>query len=183
MADTTVVCVTPDAFTRRVFNPLVRRLTLMGLSVWGSSELRVKGRRSGEWRANVVNPLRFAGAEYLVAPLGTPRRHAASRGVTQWVRNLRTAGRGDLRVGRRVDSFTAHELPDAEKIAILRAYLTKRKFEVGKFFGGVGPDATGWISPPAPATISRWTTPLPRRRSATRSTATSPSSPSTGPTG
>ena len=70
MADTTVRCVTPDAFTHRVFNPLVRRLTLMGLSVWGSSELRVKGRRSGEWRANVVNPLRFA---------GTPRHPAASR--------------------------------------------------------------------------------------------------------
>ena len=131
MSDVTARYVTPDAFTRRVFNPLIRRFTLMGVSVRGSSELRVKGRRSGEWRANVVNPLRFGDAEYLVAP----------RGVTQWVRNLRMAGRGELRVGRRVDSFTAQELPDAEKVAILRAYLTKWKFEVGKFFGGVGPEA------------------------------------------
>jgi hypothetical protein len=75
-----------------------------------------------------VNLLTHAGNRYLVAP----------RGNTQWVRNLRVAGEGDLRVGRRVEHFTAVELPDAEKVEVLRAYLKRWKAEVGIFFGGVG---------------------------------------------
>jgi hypothetical protein len=57
------------------------------------------------------------------------------------VRNLRASGRGRLLVGRRAESFAAVELPDAEKPELLRAYLEKWKWEVGQFFGGVGPDA------------------------------------------
>jgi hypothetical protein len=34
------------------------------------------------------------------------------------------------------------ELSDDEKPALLRAYLKKWKFEVGAFFGGVGPDSS-----------------------------------------
>ena len=40
-------------------------------------------------------------------------------------------------MGRRVEKFTATELPDAEKPAILRAYLKRWKMEVGIFFDGV----------------------------------------------
>jgi hypothetical protein len=36
----------------------------------------------------------------------------------------------------------ATELSDDEKPLLLRAYLKKWKFEVGAFFGGVGPDST-----------------------------------------
>ena len=58
------------------------------------------------------------------------------------VRNLRAAGRGELRVGSKV-SFDARELAyDADKVAVLRAYLKRWKFEVGVFFDGVGPDST-----------------------------------------
>jgi hypothetical protein len=57
------------------------------------------------------------------------------------VRNLRAAGRGELRVGRRVEVFTATELPDGEKADALRAYLRRWKFEVGVFLDGVGPDS------------------------------------------
>jgi hypothetical protein len=79
-----------------------------------------------------VNLLRSDGAEYLVAP----------RGHTQWVKNLRASRQGRLRVGRRVQPFTAVELADEEKPPILRAYLRKWKFEVGVFFAGVGPDSS-----------------------------------------
>jgi deazaflavin-dependent oxidoreductase (nitroreductase family) len=106
-------------------------LTGLGVSVWGSRELRVRGRKSGEWRTTPVNLLTHEDDRYLVAP----------RGETQWVRNLRAAGEGELRVGRRTEAFRATELPDAEKPAILRAYLKRWKAEVGVFFGGVGPDA------------------------------------------
>jgi deazaflavin-dependent oxidoreductase (nitroreductase family) len=119
--------VKPGWFTRHVFNPTIATLTRMGLSVWGSRELRVRGRKSGEWRAVAVNLLTHEGQRYLVAP----------RGHTQWVRNLRVAKEGELRVGKRVEKFHATELSDADKPPILRAYLKRWKAEVGVFFGGV----------------------------------------------
>ncbi|WP_233359102.1 PNPOx family protein [Thermomonospora amylolytica] len=65
------------------------------------------------------------------------------RGHTHWVRNLRAAdGRGELRLGRRVEPFTATEVPDADKPPILRAYLKRWKWEVGVFFEGLGPDSS-----------------------------------------
>ena len=121
----------PGGFTRRVFNPLIVRLTRWGLSIRGSRELAVRGRKTGEWKRVPVNPLDLDGHRYLVAP----------RGTTQWVRNLRVAKAGELRVGRRVEVFRAQEVADAEKVAILRGYLERWKMEVGVFFDGVGPDA------------------------------------------
>jgi deazaflavin-dependent oxidoreductase (nitroreductase family) len=104
----------------------------LGLSVYGSRVLEVRGRKSGEWRSTPVNLLRLEGVDYLVAP----------RGHTQWVKNLRATPEGRLRVGRRIQPFTAVELGDDEKPPLLRAYLKKWKFEVGAFFGGVGPDSS-----------------------------------------
>ena len=40
------------------------------------------------------------------------------------------------------EEFTATELEDEEKPALLRAYLKKWKWEVGAFFDGVGPDSS-----------------------------------------
>jgi deazaflavin-dependent oxidoreductase (nitroreductase family) len=115
-----------------MFNSSVAALTRRGVSIWGSRVLYVRGRTSGQLRATPVNVLTHDGRRYLVAP----------RGHTQWVRNLRAAGGGELRVGKRVERFTATELPDERKPEILRAYLRRWKFEVGVFFDGVGPDAT-----------------------------------------
>lgn len=121
----------PGWFTRNVFNRAVALLTRMGLDVAGSRVLEVRGRKSGEWRQTPVNPLAFEGDRYLVAP----------RGQSQWVRNMRVSGGGRLVLGRKVEEFSATELPDEEKPPLLRAYLKKWKWEVGAFFGGVGPDA------------------------------------------
>jgi deazaflavin-dependent oxidoreductase (nitroreductase family) len=123
--------VRPDWFTRNVFNRLVAGMTRLGVSVWGSRVLEVRGRKSGEPRRNPVNPLTLDGVRYLVAP----------RGHTQWVRNLRVAGEGYLLLGGRRERFSARELGDGEKEPVLRAYLGKWKWEVGQFFGGVGADA------------------------------------------
>jgi deazaflavin-dependent oxidoreductase (nitroreductase family) len=106
----------------------------MGISVMGSRELRVRGRKSGEWRSSPVNLLTMDGGRYLVAP----------RGQTQWVRNLRAAGAGELRVGRRVEAFRGEELADDVKIPVIREYLRRWKWEVGAFFPGLSaksPDA------------------------------------------
>jgi deazaflavin-dependent oxidoreductase (nitroreductase family) len=114
-----------------MFNSMVAALTRMGISVYGSRVLYVRGRKSGEWRSTPVNPLSLDGKRYLVSP----------RGQTQWVRNMRAAGGGELRVGRRVERFTATELPDDAKPPVLREYLRRWKFEVGMFFENVTPDS------------------------------------------
>jgi deazaflavin-dependent oxidoreductase (nitroreductase family) len=121
----------PGWFTRNVFNRAVALATGLGLSVWGSRILRVKGRTTGEWRSTPVNLLTIDHTRYLVAP----------RGETQWVKNMRAAGGGELVLGRRTEPFTADEVPEAERVDILRAYLRRWKAEVGVFFGGVGPDS------------------------------------------
>ena len=122
----------PGWFTRNVFNQVVAVLTGLGVSVLGSRVLAVRGRTSGEWRTTPVNLLTFEGRRYLVAP----------RGETQWVRNLRAAGTGELRLGKRAESFRGRELTDQEKVPVLRAYLRRWKAEVGIFFEGTGPDSS-----------------------------------------
>ena len=121
----------PGWFTTHIFNRIVAALTRAGVSVMGSRVLEVRGRTSGQPRRTPVNLLVLDGTRYLVAP----------RGHTQWVRNLRAVGEGRLWLGRRSEPFTATELPDAEKPAVLRAYLKRWKVEVGVFFEGVGPDS------------------------------------------
>ena len=123
----------PSWFDRTVMNPLIAGLSRLGMSFAGSRILIVRGRSSGVPREVPVNPLTVDGHRYLVAP----------RGNTQWVRNLRAAGEGDLLLGRRREHFRATELADEEKEATLRAYLRRWKWEVGQFFDGVGPESPG----------------------------------------
>ena len=122
----------PDWFTKHVFNRVVAVFTRLGVSVWGSRVLRVRGRKSGEWRASPVNLLTYEGKQYLVAP----------RGNTQWVRNIRASGGGELVLGNKTQAFRAAEIPDDQKVPILRDYLRRWKFEVGMFFGGVSADSS-----------------------------------------
>src|SRR5262245_19115046 len=111
-----------------LFNGVARGLTALGISFYGSRNLAVRGRRSGESRVVPVNLLECDGARYLVAP----------RGETQWVRNLRAAGGGELRLGGRSEPFRAVEIDDVQKPPVLRAYLARWRFEVGRFFEGLG---------------------------------------------
>jgi deazaflavin-dependent oxidoreductase (nitroreductase family) len=123
--------IAPRSRAERGFNAAVAWLTARGVSLFGSRMLWVRGRSTGQWRQVPVNPLEHDGRRYLVAP----------RGHTQWVRNLRVAGEGELHLGRKVERFTASELDDAAKPDVLRAYLRRWKWEVGAFFDGVDADA------------------------------------------
>ena len=121
----------PDPFTKRVMNPLIMLLTKLGLSLRGSAVLTVPGRKTGRPQQVPVNPLPYEGQRYLVAP----------RGETQWVRNIRAAGGGELRRGRRSERFRIVELEPEEKPPLLRAYLKLWAWETGQFFNGVKHDA------------------------------------------
>jgi hypothetical protein len=114
-----------------LLNAVLAALARLGISVYGARILAIRGRNSGEWRTVPVNVLNQQGVDYLVAP----------RGETQWVRNLRVAKTGELRLGGRAEPFHAEELRDADKPPLLRAYLKKWAFEVKVFFDGVGADA------------------------------------------
>jgi deazaflavin-dependent oxidoreductase (nitroreductase family) len=99
----------PGWLIRRVVNPLLMRLGVV-------PTLRVRGRKTGQWRSVPVNVLQLGGERYLVAP----------RGQTDWVRNLRAAGGGQLQYGRRrTEDFRALEVPDEEKPRVIAAYLDR----------------------------------------------------------
>ena len=89
--------------------------------------------RAAELHHTPVNLLTLDGTQFLVAPWGE----------TQWVRNVRhSGGHLVLILGRRRQICQATEIPPAEALPVLRAYLRRWKFEVGMFFDGITPDAT-----------------------------------------
>ena len=115
-----------------MLNSTVAWLARHGISLMGTAELSVRGRTSGEWRRIPVNPLPYEGGPYLIS----------ARGHSQWVRNLRAADLELSAAGRKTQQFTAVELPDEEKPALLRTYLERWGWEVGRFFGDVNAKST-----------------------------------------
>jgi deazaflavin-dependent oxidoreductase (nitroreductase family) len=133
MSETTRHYRQPGWFTKHVFNKAVAGATRLGISVWGSRVLEVKGRKTGAPRRTPVNLLVVGDTTYLVA----------ARGEAEWVRNVRAAGgQLDLLLGRGRTHYVATELFNEAKVTVLRAYLKRWKAEVGVFFDGVGPDST-----------------------------------------
>jgi deazaflavin-dependent oxidoreductase (nitroreductase family) len=114
----------PGWCTQHVFNPAVALASRLGISLAGSRRLTVKGRKSGKPHTVPVNPLKLGDETYLVSP----------RGHTQWVRNLRVVGEGELHHGSKATRFRGEEVPDSEKLQILKSYLDKWAWEVGAFF-------------------------------------------------
>jgi deazaflavin-dependent oxidoreductase (nitroreductase family) len=99
-------------------NPIVQRLD-------GTLVLRVPGRRSGQPRSVPLGrPFDLDGVRYLVA----------GGGETQWVRNLRAAGRGELRLRGTTTPFRAVELDGPERDRIVAAYRSKQGRTVAGFF-------------------------------------------------
>lgn len=116
-----------SAFNVRM-NSLVGWLARHGVSLLGTAEMSVRGRKSGRMQRIPVNPHTYRGEQYVVS----------ARGHSQWVRNMRVAGGGELRVGRKTRAFTAEEIADdAQKVLVLRAYLKRWGWEVNQYFQGV----------------------------------------------
>lgn len=115
----------PSWAARHILNPLIAWPAKLGLSLRGANVLTVRGRATGQQRSVPVNPLFHDGQRYLVAP----------RGDTHWARNLRSAGEGELRLGRRRERIHVAEVPDIDKPPIIRSYLKRWAAETKSQFG------------------------------------------------
>lgn len=101
------------AFARRVAGPIWSGLGLV-------SVLEVPGRRTGAPTRVTLFPVEMEGTTYLLSQYG----------VTDWVRNLRAAGRGQLRRKGRVQPFAGIEVDGAERERVIAAFrgMTPKSF-------------------------------------------------------
>ena len=115
----------PPLFVRHIFNPIAMRF-----GIGGSQALTVTGRRTGKRHRVPVIPVSHEGSRYLVSP----------RGETDWVRNLRIAGHGDLAGRGEHVLFRAIEIPAEDRPDIIAAYRAVAGRAVKSFFEAL-PDA------------------------------------------
>jgi hypothetical protein len=116
----------------RAGNALIRWLAEAGISLAGTSALRVRGRKTGKLRGVVINLLTLDGREFVVSP----------RGNTQWARNARAAGTVEMGPVWRRREVRIAEIPDDAKPELLRRYLDRWFWEVKGHVGGLTPDST-----------------------------------------
>lgn len=108
----------------KLFNRTFGFLVGLGLGPSHIYLLQVHGRKTGKLFSTPVDLLELQGKRYLVAP----------RGRTQWIRNAEAAGEVTLKKGSTSQKFHLRPIPDAEKPAILKAYLDSFKREVQRYF-------------------------------------------------
>ncbi|OBC00947.1 hypothetical protein A5784_19025 [Mycobacterium sp. 852013-50091_SCH5140682] len=113
----------------RAGNDLIRRLAEGGVSIAGTTALRIRGRRTGQIRSVVVNLMTLDGKSYLVSP----------RGETQWVRNARAAAVVETGPRWRRSTRRLAEVPDEAKPALLQHYLARWYWEVKGHMAGLTP--------------------------------------------
>jgi deazaflavin-dependent oxidoreductase (nitroreductase family) len=98
----------------RFANRMLRRVLERGKGPSFMRLLTVTGRRSGQPRTTPVVPVRVDGDVWLVSPYGE----------VDWVRNVRAAGRLELRRGGDRVVYDARELDTVEAVPVLRRYLS-----------------------------------------------------------
>jgi deazaflavin-dependent oxidoreductase (nitroreductase family) len=96
----------------------------MRFGLAGTQALAVPGRRTGDMLTVPVIPVEFGGARYVVS----------TRGESDWVRNVRAAGRVELRRRSKSESLRATELPVEERGPVIAAYRSAVGREVQKYF-------------------------------------------------
>jgi deazaflavin-dependent oxidoreductase (nitroreductase family) len=102
-------------FTFRLGLFITTTMLRAGIRMGGLTLLTVRGRNSGQLRTTPVTVVDFDGERWITAPFG----------VVNWVRNLRAAGGGTLRVGRRLEAISATELPSKDAARVLKAQLSR----------------------------------------------------------
>jgi deazaflavin-dependent oxidoreductase (nitroreductase family) len=108
----------------RIVNRLYGWITRVGLALPNSYVLQASGRKTGKIRSVPVNVLSYNGKVFLVA----------TRGSTQWSRNVLANRNITLRRGRLRTEFRVRVVLTAEKPKILKAYVTRFRWMVRRFF-------------------------------------------------
>ena len=108
----------------RVFNRAFGAVVGWGLAPRDYYLLQVRGRKTGRVFATPVNLVELQGTPFLVAP----------RGRTQWVRNAEAAGHVTLKRGSSSRRFRLRPVANADKPAVLRAYLDRFRPAVQRYF-------------------------------------------------
>lgn len=94
-------------------NRVVRALNEIGIPVGPTRVLTVPGRRSGEPRSTPVTPISVDRTLYVISAV--PQ--------SDWARNIRAAGSGELARGRRRRRYTITEVTDPEVArSVMRAF-------------------------------------------------------------
>jgi deazaflavin-dependent oxidoreductase (nitroreductase family) len=109
----------PNWFVRKVANGLFMRFGIGGIET-----LTVPGRRSGRPHSVPLVPVEHEGARYIVS----------ARGETDWVKNLRAAGGGQLGRRGRSQRFAADEIPVDRRAPVIEAYRAKAGRSVAGLF-------------------------------------------------
>jgi deazaflavin-dependent oxidoreductase (nitroreductase family) len=112
------------SFAARVVNRLYGWITRVGLGLPNSYLLEASGRKTGKIRSVPVNVLSYNGKIFLVA----------TRGSTQWSRNVLANRNITLKRGRLRTEFRVRVVLDAEKPKILKAYVNRFRWMVRRFF-------------------------------------------------
>ena len=108
----------------RPANRVVRAIQRLGVPLGTIRVLTVPGRTTGAPRSTPVSPLRVDGREYVIA--GLPR--------SDWARNARAAGHGELRHRRTVRPVALHEVHDPDlRREVMRAFPREVPHGVGFF--------------------------------------------------
>ncbi len=97
----------------RFIDPLGRRFLRMGAPMGPNVLLTVRGRKSGEPRSAGVALTEIRGRRFIVGAYGE----------VHWVRNLRAAGEGTIRVRGRDEQVRAVELTGADALTFFRDVL------------------------------------------------------------
>jgi deazaflavin-dependent oxidoreductase (nitroreductase family) len=97
----------------RLFDPLMRRLLATRLPMGPNTLLTVRGRKTGAPRS----------AGVAVVEIGTRRWVTGAYGEVQWVKNLRAAGEGEIRINGQVQHVRAVALSPDEAAAFYRDVL------------------------------------------------------------
>jgi deazaflavin-dependent oxidoreductase (nitroreductase family) len=106
----------------RYMNHVIRLMVRLGSGGRGADllrVLRVRGRKSGRLYEVPVRVAVLDGHRYVMTMMGD----------TQWARNLRAAGQGQLVLGKSVEQVRAREIDGQEKTAFLSRCFQYREFE------------------------------------------------------
>ena len=95
------------------FNPIAKRLLAAGVPLGLNGLLTVRGRTSGLPRTTPVAIIEGSGRRWIWAPWGG----------SQWVRNLRAAGRAAITVRGRTEDVRATELDPTQRVGFFRDVL------------------------------------------------------------